>query len=114
MIDPTQEEVSVEKVVPSLAEKWEISPDGKIYTFYLRKGVKFHDGLPFTAKDVKYSLDFFADPKRSAQASLAVMMDRVEIVDDHKVRVHLKYPHLPSCSIFLFPIVSCCLPILLR
>ena len=103
MIDPTQEEVSVEKVVPSLAEKWEISPDGKIYTFYLRKGVKFHDGLPFTAKDVKYSLDFFADPKRSAQASLAVMMDRVEIVDDHKVRVHLKYPHLPFLLYLSFP-----------
>jgi len=38
MIDPTQEEVSVEKVVPSLAESWKISPDGKVYTFYLRKG----------------------------------------------------------------------------
>jgi len=103
MIDPTQEEVGVEKVVPSLAEKWEISPDGKIYTFYLRKGVKFHDGLPFTAKDVKYSLDFFADPKRSAQASMAEMMDRVEIVDDHKVRVHLKYAHLPFLLYLSFP-----------
>ncbi|MBU1207938.1 MAG: ABC transporter substrate-binding protein [Proteobacteria bacterium] len=95
MLDPTQEEVSVEKVVPSLAEKWTISPDGKIYTFYLRKGVKFHDGRPFTAKDVKYSLEFFADLKMSSLAPMVVMMEKVEIVDDYTVKVSLKYPHVP-------------------
>jgi len=103
MIDPTQEEVSIEKVVPSLAEKWTISPDGKIYTFYLRKGVKFHDGKPFTARDAKYSLDFFADRGKSAQAPMVEMMDRVEIVDEHTVRVYLKYPHLPFLIYLSFP-----------
>ena len=103
MIDPTQEQVSVEKVVPSLAEKWEISPDGKIYTFHLRKGVKFHDGKPFTAKDVKYSLEYFADPQKSTLAALVEMMQKVEIVDDHTVKVYLKYPHFPFILYLSFP-----------
>ncbi len=103
MIDPTQEEVSVEKVVPSLAERWEISPDGKTYTFYLRKGVKFHDGHPFTAKDAKYSLDFFADLKQSSLAPMVTMMEKVEIVDDHTVKVSLKYPHVPFILYLSYP-----------
>ena len=44
-------------IVPALAEYWEISPDGKIYTFHLRKGVRFHHGKELTASDVKYSLE---------------------------------------------------------
>jgi len=103
MVDPTQEEVSVEKVVPALAERWTISPEGKIYTFYLRKGVKFHDGRPFTTKDVKYSLDFYADPGKSALAPLVGMMDRVEIVDDYTVKVYLKYPHQPFLLYLSYP-----------
>ena len=44
-------------IIPDLAWKWDISPDGKKYTFYLRKGVKFHDGADFTAEDVKATYD---------------------------------------------------------
>ena len=105
MIDPTQEEVSVDKVVPSLAERWEISPDGKTYTFHLRKGVKFHDGKPFTAKDVKYSLEYFADPQKSALAPLVEMMQKVEMIDDHTVKAYLKYPHYPFILYLSFPTV---------
>jgi len=103
MIDPTQGQVSVEKVVPSLAERWEISPDGKIYTFHLRKGVKFHDGKPFTARDAKYSLEYFADPKKSTLAALVEMMQKVEIVDDHTVKVYLQYAHFPFILYLSFP-----------
>jgi len=42
---------------PALAEKWDVSPDGLSYTFYLRKGVKFHDDTPFNAQAVKFSFD---------------------------------------------------------
>ena len=42
---------------PDLAERWEVSPDGRDYTFHLRHGVTWHDGEPFTATDVKASLD---------------------------------------------------------
>jgi peptide/nickel transport system substrate-binding protein len=44
-------------IVPELAERWEVSPDKKTYTFHLRKNAKFHDGTPVTAKDVKWSFD---------------------------------------------------------
>ena len=43
-------------IEPGLAESWKVSPDGKTYTFYLRKGVKFHDGTPFNANAVVFSL----------------------------------------------------------
>ena len=44
-------------LVPGLAEKWEVSGDGKTYTFHLRQGVKFHDGAELTADDVVYTFD---------------------------------------------------------
>lgn len=45
------------EIVPAVAEKWDISPDGKVYTFHLRPGIKFHNGRVLTAEDVKYSLE---------------------------------------------------------
>src|SRR6185312_4624469 len=44
-------------VAPDLATKWDVSPDGKTYTFTLRQGVTFHDGQPLTADDVKFTYD---------------------------------------------------------
>jgi peptide/nickel transport system substrate-binding protein len=69
----------------------------------LRKGVKFHDGKPFTAKDVKYSLEYFADPQKSALAPLVEMMQKVEMIDDHTVKAYLKYPHYPFILYLSFP-----------
>jgi ABC-type transport system substrate-binding protein len=48
---------------PGLAESYEISPDGLVYTFKLRPGVKFHNGREMTAEDVKYSLDRVTNPE---------------------------------------------------
>ena len=53
-------------VVPSLAEYWEISPDSKKYTFYLRKGIKFHDGKELSAEDVKFTLERLLDKKTNS------------------------------------------------
>jgi peptide/nickel transport system substrate-binding protein len=49
-------------VAPDLAESWTASPDGLTYTFTLKKGVKFHDGQPFTARDVKFTFETLAHP----------------------------------------------------
>src|ERR671924_629114 len=51
-------------IIPDLAQRWEISPDGKKYTFHLRKGVKFHDGADFTAEDVKATYERIARPPK--------------------------------------------------
>lgn len=50
-------------IVGDLAESWDISDDGLVITFHLRKGVKWHDGKPFTAKDVLYTYQVTVDPK---------------------------------------------------
>ncbi len=74
---------------PSLAESWSQSKDGLAYDFVLRKNVKFHNGDPVTAEDVKFSFDRY----RGAAAKL--LHDRVrevQIVDPGRVRFHLKEP----------------------
>ncbi|HLF77608.1 MAG TPA: ABC transporter substrate-binding protein, partial [Dehalococcoidia bacterium] len=57
------------KIEPDIAESWEVSPDGKVYTFKLRRGALFHDGRPVTAEDFKYSLDRTAKLGQSVSAT---------------------------------------------
>ena len=74
---------------PSLAESWTASKDGLSYEFVLRKGVKFHNGDPVTAEDVKFSFD------RYHGAAAKLLKDRVrevQIVDPGRVRFHLREP----------------------
>ncbi|TKT79109.1 ABC transporter substrate-binding protein [Aquamicrobium sp. LC103] len=81
------------EVLPALAESWEISDDGKVYTFKLRTGVKFHDGSGFDAEDVKFSLDRArAEDSTNAQKILFAAIDDVEAVDPATVKVTLKHP----------------------
>jgi peptide/nickel transport system substrate-binding protein len=85
---------------PGVAEKWERAADGKSWTFYLRKGLKFHNGDPVTAHDVKFSLERKMSPESiaSGAAALRRAIDRIEVVDDHTVRVHTKgiIPHFAA------------------
>jgi peptide/nickel transport system substrate-binding protein len=76
-------------LAPSLAESWSVSPDGLVYEFVLRKGVKFHNGDPVTADDVKFSFD------RYRGISAKPLKDRVaaiETTDPGRVRFRLKQP----------------------
>ncbi len=74
-----------------LAESWKSTPDGKQWTFNLRKGVQCHHGYgEFTADDVVYSLARAGDPKRSAFSSDFKDFDKVEAVDKYTVRITLK------------------------
>ena len=80
-------------VGPGLAESWDISEDGLIYTFHLRAGVSFHDGTAFDARDVKFSLDRARDENsQNAQKALFSGIESVEVVDDLTVRVTLSAP----------------------
>ena len=74
---------------PSLAESWTVSKDGLTYEFVLRRGVKFHNGDPVTAEDVKFSFDRY----RGASAKLLKERVReVQLVDPGRVRFVLKEP----------------------
>ena len=77
---------------PGVAEKWDRAADGKSWTFYLRKGVKFHNGDPVTAHDVKFSLERTMSPESIASGAPALRraVDRIEVIDDHTVRVYTK------------------------
>lgn len=79
--------------VPGLAEKAEQSADGKTITFYLRKGVKFHDGKPFTAEDVKFSFEAMFDPKYNAmhlRPYFENFEQKAEVLDPFTVRFTVK------------------------
>ena len=81
------------QVQPGLAESWEISDDGKVYTFKLRTGVKFHDGADFSADDVKFSIErAMAEDSVNPQKGLYSAIDTVEVVDPATVVVTLKHP----------------------
>ncbi|MCX8125562.1 MAG: ABC transporter substrate-binding protein [Dehalococcoidia bacterium] len=90
--DPTKAETSPATIQGDLAERWTFTPDGKSWTFNLRRGVKWHDGQPFTADDVIYNLDKLADPKRSLQAGAFPAYQRSEKVNDLTVKVYLSRP----------------------
>ena len=86
------------KIAPDLAERWTVSPDGRTYTFHLRKGVKWHDGQPFSAADVKASFDRvlapdFKSPK--CGAALKPMVASVEVVDPNTAQFKLKFAAAP-------------------
>jgi peptide/nickel transport system substrate-binding protein len=83
-----------DNVQPNLAESWKVSPDGMLYTFRLRKGVKFHNGQELTADDVLWSINFIVNPKNASYGRQRILMvDRAEMVDRYTVRVHLNRPH---------------------
>lgn len=80
-------------VNPGLAHDWEISEDGLTYTFFLREGVQFHDGTPFSADDVVFSLDRArAEDSTNAQKQLFSAIDIVTAVDPLTVEVVLSQP----------------------
>ena len=82
-------------VAPGLAERWEI-PDPLTYVFHLHHGVRFHDGRPLTARDVKWTFDSLLQGKiRSTKRANYRFVDHIEAVDDYTVAFHLKEPEAP-------------------
>lgn len=103
-------------IVPGLAERWELSEDGTEYTFYLKQGVTFHDGTPFTAEAVQFTFDRVvaadvaaagATPTIAGTPDATMVItpgqahdqlgpyDHSEIIDDHTIKVVLKTPFAP-------------------
>jgi peptide/nickel transport system substrate-binding protein len=76
-------------VSPEMAQRWEVSPDAKVWTFYLYKNIKFHDGSACTSQDVKFTFDSEIKEKGPYATQLS-MIDRIETPDDYTVKFILK------------------------
>jgi oligopeptide transport system substrate-binding protein len=96
------------EVWPDIAERWEVDDSGTVYTFFLCSQVKFHNGQPVTAHDVKYSIERACDPKTGSRVASAYLgdivgvLDRlsgradevsgVDVLDDHTLRITIDAP----------------------
>lgn len=83
-----------DEIIPDLAERYEVSKDGLEYTFYLNKGVKFHDGSVMTSEDVKFNLDRLRNPPKgilSPRRALLSSIDRIDTPDANTVKILTKY-----------------------
>jgi peptide/nickel transport system substrate-binding protein len=81
------------QIKPYLAESWNVSSQGREYTFNLRRGVKFHNGQEMTAEDVKWAVDYARDPRHGATAiTLLEDMETVRVADRYKISFVLKAP----------------------
>jgi len=88
--DPTGK---TNKIVPSLADRWTVSPDGKTYTFHLRPGLKFSNGQPVTSEDVAWTLNRFGNPKiNEIMSAVAIGFGHATAVDESTVSVQLAKP----------------------
>ncbi len=85
------------KMIPVLAESYDVSKDGLVYTIKLRKGVKFHDGTDFKADAVKANLDRVTNPdnKLKRYGLYNNNIAKTEVVDDYTARITLKTPFSP-------------------
>ncbi|MDQ7030333.1 MAG: ABC transporter substrate-binding protein [Ardenticatenia bacterium] len=87
-------------VVPDLARSWDISPDDLAYTFELRNDVRWHDGQPFTAEDVAFTIRLVQDPAFTGRPELTELWRsiRVDVLDPYTVRFTLPQPFAPFLS----------------
>jgi peptide/nickel transport system substrate-binding protein len=97
-------------IQPNLAESWQVAADGKLYTFKLRQGVKFHDGQELVAADPKFAIDYTLKPQNGAYGrERLALVERAETPDRYTLQVYLKQPSAAFLSvltdIMAFPVV---------
>lgn len=88
-----------DEIEPALAVSWSVSPNQKDWIFELRQGVKFHDGTPFNAEAVKYNVERQLASMSTGKMPYANfvygMVDKVNVLDEYKIKFSLKYPYAP-------------------
>lgn len=92
---------------PALAERWEVSEDGLVYTVHLARGITWQDGRPFTARDVLFTVRLVQDPTFPGDETLATFWRsvQVDIIDASTVRFRLTEPYAPFLTQLTLPIV---------
>jgi oligopeptide transport system substrate-binding protein len=107
------------QIVPDLAERWDVSPDGRTYTFYLRKNAKFHNGKQVTAQDFKYSIERAADPRTQSTvvdtylgdivgvkemlSGQARQVSGVKVIDDYTLQIQIDAPKVYFLAKLTYP-----------
>lgn len=87
---------------PGLAKAWNVSADGKLYSFDLQTGVKWHDGKPFSADDVVFSVDkFLREIHPRARVTINQFVESIKAVGPNKVEIRLKEPFAPFLKSFV-------------
>jgi peptide/nickel transport system substrate-binding protein len=95
--EPLIWEMGPGKFYPALAESWTVTPDASTFTFKLRQGVRFHDGTPFTAEAVKFTMDRIVSPTMIAGAARGNLgpYERTDVVDQYTARIVMKQGYAP-------------------
>ncbi|OGC23836.1 hypothetical protein A3J90_00885 [candidate division WOR-1 bacterium RIFOXYC2_FULL_37_10] len=87
------------EVVPDMAKSWTVSSDGKIWTFYLRRDIKWHDGVHFTAEDVKFTFDSILNPKVNSIRRSSYIIDgkpiKFNVINKYTIQAILPKPFAP-------------------
>jgi peptide/nickel transport system substrate-binding protein len=92
LYDTLVEEAGISNFVPGLAESWEVSDDGLVWTFKIREGVTFHDGTPLTAEEVAWSLNWTLEYEPETFSFYLANFDEIVALDDTTVQVTLSNP----------------------
>jgi len=86
-------------IIGDLAERWDISEDGKELKFYLRRNARWHDGVPLTARDIKFTFEAILEPKNACPYAASYMdIESIEIIDDFTVKFKYSKPYAPALS----------------
>ena len=94
------------EVVPRLAKSWDYDEENFTYTFHLEEGVKWHDGEPFTAEDVKFTIEAIMDPaNESENAPNYEDVESITVIDDHTIEFKLSAPNVAFLDYMTMPIL---------
>jgi peptide/nickel transport system substrate-binding protein len=85
-----------------IAESWETSANGRVWTFHIRRGVTWQDGKPLTARDVAFSFNYIVDNQLSAYATYIKLIERAEVVDEYTARVVCSQPKADMLRVYLY------------
>lgn len=91
------------EIIPKVAETWEISEDGKVYTFKIRKNIKFSDGSPCNAKAVKFSIERWAGKEEHSWLKVSLGYEKIEVVDENTIKIYFNKKYHRTLEELSFP-----------
>jgi peptide/nickel transport system substrate-binding protein len=94
------------QVIPRLAKSWDYDEETYTYTFHLEENVKWHDGEPFTAEDVKFTIEAIMDPENESEnAPNYEDVEEITVIDDYTIAFRLKAPNVAFLDYMTMPIL---------